>query len=506
GDEGLRRVYPRYAKDVALLPKIDLAIDYLDGMVGRRRGDLAAEAVLDLLGDPKLARCLLVCLADSYRYRAPGFAEILGDAAAARLAAAEVVTPADLRGLLYLETNRVADGFVAPAQREVFLTAWGQPRGLTAVQLGEALHLDAERNAILVRSGNRPRAEDVRARYNALLTLSVLRHASEIALDLPGVDPARVATICEREGVPARRDETGRWVVQGRRNALGTWSGFGARVARCVLRLVADAPKGVAGEAIVHLNAVPLRFLLDGFPLDALRPPDRAIGGPVGDLLMNRLHEAIAQRRRQGIGFGGWTVRRATEPIVLEGALLLPEAIFVRDSVSVALVSVADGPLDPERLAAAHATRPLIVLGGDGGGGAPALREPDGEALLRLLERIAVNSGAGRGPLAIVAAEVADAGWVSLARLTEVFGTEVLAERVSALTSTSDSAFVPDIGVLRSDVLGDLAARAALGDVAALRVAVGAAIGSGAAADALTLHLLTDAAWTQPTLPAPLAA
>ncbi|MCC6314352.1 MAG: hypothetical protein IT337_10105, partial [Thermomicrobiales bacterium] len=42
GDEGLRRVYPRYAKDVALLPKIDLAIDYLDGMVGRRRGDLAA--------------------------------------------------------------------------------------------------------------------------------------------------------------------------------------------------------------------------------------------------------------------------------------------------------------------------------------------------------------------------------------------------------------------------------------------------------------------------------
>jgi hypothetical protein len=54
---GPRRLYPRYIRDLAPLPKIELAIAYLDEMVGRRRADLSPDVILDLFGDLKLARC-----------------------------------------------------------------------------------------------------------------------------------------------------------------------------------------------------------------------------------------------------------------------------------------------------------------------------------------------------------------------------------------------------------------------------------------------------------------
>src|SRR3712207_9307945 len=94
GEEGEpRRLYPRFAKDRALLPKVELAIASLDGMVGRRRGHLSPDLVLELLVDPKLVRCILACLADRYRHRTPELAEVDREAAAEALAARAAPTP-----------------------------------------------------------------------------------------------------------------------------------------------------------------------------------------------------------------------------------------------------------------------------------------------------------------------------------------------------------------------------------------------------------------------------
>src|SRR5918997_7090066 len=130
GEEGQpRRLYPRFAKDRALLPKVELAIGYLDGMVGRRRGDLSPDVVLELFGDPKLARCLLACLADSYRYRTPEIAEVVGEPAALALAAWDLLTPADVRGHVYRAANATQGGFVADLDRAPFLAELSGPLG-----------------------------------------------------------------------------------------------------------------------------------------------------------------------------------------------------------------------------------------------------------------------------------------------------------------------------------------------------------------------------------------
>lgn len=498
GEEGQpRRLYPRFAKDRTLVPKVELAIGYLDGMVGRRRGDLSPDAVLELFGDPKLARCILACLADSYRYRTPEIAEVIGDDAAGALAAWDLLTPADVRGHIYLAANAGHGGFVAGTERAAFLTDVAGPLGLEAAQLEELLHLDAERNALLIRVGPRPRAVDVLARYNAMLALSVLRHASEVTLELPGLDPATIETICTRHDVAWRRLGSETIRLTGRRNALGSWSHFGARVARCALQLMLLAPRAPSGSATVHLNDQTLAYVLDGFVVGALRPKQRAVAGADGVVRCTVLMEEVqALRRKTNGGGNGWTMRRAQEPVVVDDALLLPELIFTRDQTAVAVVPVAgaDRAGALAALTLAQAARPVIALGDAAGAAVPALPRVDAAALVALLDDVAGGLAGSPTPLGLVADEVLAIGWVGAGRLTEVLGERGdLARQVQALTVEGESAYVPGFGLCRVALLDDLLDRLNGGplDVAGLRLEVAARVGEGPGADALTLHLLS---------------
>ena len=65
GADGLRAVHPRFLRDRALAPRIELATRYLEGMLGRARSELDQEVVVQLFGDHKLARCIVACLAAS---------------------------------------------------------------------------------------------------------------------------------------------------------------------------------------------------------------------------------------------------------------------------------------------------------------------------------------------------------------------------------------------------------------------------------------------------------
>lgn len=499
GDGEPRRLYPRYAKDRSLLPKIDRAIDYLDAMVGRRRGDLDAGAVLDLFGDPKLARCLLTCLAEQYRYRTPSLAEALGATAARQLAAADLQRPAEVRAFAYLAANRDRAGFVDPNLRERFLSELASPLEISGSEIGEALHLDAERNAVLIRTGERARAEDVRARYNTLLTVSILRHASEVRLTLPGVHRSEVEALGRREQVPWRWPGADQLLLTGRRSGPGSWSPFGVRVARLTTSLLLLAGATPEAEAIVHLNGQPLLFSLAGFPIGELRQSARTVAGADAVDFVADLSRALATQRRQGSGaLNGWSFRRPTEPIVVEGAVAMPELICRRADAVVALMPLPQG----ERHDAARAAierispgQPVIALG-DAGSVAPSLIEADAGELVDLLDGISGAQLSGRTALSVVRDELGRQGWIGVSRLQELFGGDgVVDARVRSLTDVAAAHYVPGFGLCRGDLFDRLAESVRHGpfDVGALRQAVAATVGEGSAADALTLHLLTEA-------------
>ncbi len=271
-DGELRRVYPRFAKDRTLLPKVELAIGYLDGMVGRRRGDLAADTVVELFGDPKLARCMVTTLSEQYRYRTPSFSDVVGQEAAASLAGWDIMTPGHLRAHVYLAVNAGLQGVVSTPERALLLGELAGPLGLEAEQLDELLHLDAERNATLIRIGRRPDARDVVARYNVLLALSMFRHAASVNLLLPGLAPSTAEAVCASHDVAFRGGAAGGWTLSGRRNAFGSYASFGARLARCALHLILACPGAPTGEATVHLGDRVMRWVLDAAVMSILRP------------------------------------------------------------------------------------------------------------------------------------------------------------------------------------------------------------------------------------------
>ena len=502
-EDGPRRLYPRYLRDDSVLPSIGLAIDFLERMRHRRREEIPADTVLDVFGDLKVARCVLACLADEYRYRSPEFGDVLDEAALSGLAGWDLLAPADLRAHVYgviNDSTHGGRGFIVPVDRGRLLDEVGTTLGIGGGELDRLMTLDAERNAVLDRTGLRPEPVDVRARYNVTLLFSLLRHASSVTLELPGLADEAVAAVAGRYGVPWRRDGD---VVHltGRRATTGTWAGFGGRVARAAMHLIVLHPSRTTGEATVHLGDRTCTLLLDAKAMAVLRPKSAHAtrSGSLADV--DRVIEAI-QTDRRGVGLGGWTMRRMPAPVTNATGLVLPDLAFTRDGVTVGLlVTPAPGTTGTTALAAVESCRPLIVLGNGSGSNrlsADALSVP---ALLDRLDAISAEVHAQSDPMTAVAAELemADRSWVPDGRIHDLLGPAEIPARWRTPAGT-EVVHIPGFGICRPALLDTIQGRlgSGPGSVLALRDAIADVVADGPAADALTLHLLRDTVVTLP--------
>ena len=68
-------VYPHQLKDKKTVARLEIAIRTFDGAVGKRRKDMDAQAMTDFFGDPRLARGIVACLGQFYRYETLDFAQ-----------------------------------------------------------------------------------------------------------------------------------------------------------------------------------------------------------------------------------------------------------------------------------------------------------------------------------------------------------------------------------------------------------------------------------------------
>ena len=82
---GQMNVYPRLVRDGSMLPRISLAIDYFESLLGHERQQIEDEMLVELFGDPRLARAIAAALGHSYRFRPRQMDEVLGRVGAAHL-------------------------------------------------------------------------------------------------------------------------------------------------------------------------------------------------------------------------------------------------------------------------------------------------------------------------------------------------------------------------------------------------------------------------------------
>jgi hypothetical protein len=496
GDSGLRTVYPRFLRDRSLAPRIDLAIKYLESMLGRRRRDLDAEVMVQLFGDHKLARCIVACLGESYRYRVPAFAELFTPAQCAALAKRGIEDASGLRLWLYRRVNAELPGFAGTAERAQFLRAAAETLTIAPDALETLLTLDTPANAILFRDGTRPGSDDTIARFNYATTAALLANASIVRVSLARVSPAAetILQICRLAGVHG--DLTAReLVLHGQQDALNTWARHGARLVRLLSALLVCGLPARAAEAIVanpngenwlfHLDADTLGYLGmqklsavdETAALDALLSLWQRADGLAAD---------FAALRRTG-STGGWALRRAAGPLVVADVVVPALFIASRGGVRVPLMPAPAGQAARDNLARLARRMPLVLVEHGAGDGEatmwaaelPALRyreRADVAALPALLDGAVagVARQAEEARLDTVIAEALRLGVVTEPRLAHLLGCgeEDVALRVAlpaARLAHQDPAlhYVEGFGLCRSDVLDR--ARAAAAEVAALR-------------------------------------
>jgi predicted nuclease of restriction endonuclease-like RecB superfamily len=354
---GSRRLYPRLLRDDSIKPQIGIAIRFFETKLGLLRRELEPDVLIQLFGDPRLARCLVSCLARAYRYRTRRFADLIGEERAAALAARGLHTPRDLRALAFAKANEQG-GFVAPTDRATFLDTLVPE--LDLVEAEQALWLDAPDQAILIRVGPVPTVEEVLALYHLRLIESLLRIAPLTTLAVRG-DRAQIEAVCARYGVRATIEKK-TVMLHGKQDAIGSWSRHGGRVARAALTLIGLGLLG-AGAATVALGDERFDVNLDAATL-ALALPQRGWAAPESAWPdAERLMTGIAAERRQG-HLAGWRLRRWPEPQVTEEGTLWPEFTISRGTIAIGLLplTAAQVRADADALLALAERVPFIVL------------------------------------------------------------------------------------------------------------------------------------------------
>lgn len=377
GDE--RMLYPYQIRDDRYTASIGYAIAYYERMVGRRRAEFEAEALLEFFGDARLARGLVACLARTYAWREQSFAEALGDEPARLLARAGVSSPADLRARLYGLANGRYGGVILPAERPEALRflceqlsvegasqaddrGWSMedgdppssiphPQTLAPEQFERALTLDSADQHILLQQGATPEPAEIAALYNYHSVETAICNAEWLRLELRGpvwniirsahTLARRYRLRYEVSGAPRTLfDEQLGLTIFGARDALGGWTHTGRRLARALLRLLASHPGSLhAGSATVHIRGQKLAFKLDERALTILGSAARQQAErsePWDEDLADGFQKAWGRALLRG-QTGGWRLRRDPEPLIGQGALVVPDFALLRGRERLAL-------------------------------------------------------------------------------------------------------------------------------------------------------------------------
>ena len=373
-DDDLRVVYPRFLRDRSLGPRIELATRYLEKMVGHARRELDQEVVAQLFGDHKLARCIIACLAASYRYRARSFSEIVAPELVTKLAAQGITAPLELRLWLYRRANQALPGFVGGEERAPFLRLAGAELGIAPEEIEALIGLDDPAQAMLTRIGPIPTADDVRARYNYEVAAALLANAANIHVMLASKprDPAAIRLLADQSGRLYHADQSGTDArgTAGCAQWLGAaWRACGAAALDTAGRRITNAQgRGASPRAGWPPMALPAGrrdagLLSVGAPnvsvwLRLICAPGRRRWGE-----WTRCWRSSPQLRRSGADENwtdGWALRRASEPLISADGItpILFQAMRGDQRVAITLALTMEPMID----VSAQARVPVIHL------------------------------------------------------------------------------------------------------------------------------------------------
>ncbi len=353
---GSAAVYPHQLKDKKAIARLEIAIRTFDAAAGKRRKDMDAQAMTDFFGDPRLARGIVACLGQFYKYETPDFRQLVGRDGAARLRDAGLTKPIEVRAFTYAYVNEQHNGFLAEGERAACYEALAAQFCLTAHQWDTLLHSDAEDNQMLTRLGTVPTPADIVALYNFHSLDTVLRRSTLIellGLSLTSSDAAEIRALARALGVKAVVSADAGTVTLSETDVPSILPRRAGRLGRCLLHLVAAyGTRNTGGYAEARLNAKPFRLTLAtdllrvlGLPLKgaAAEKPAFKKRFEAGLMLHKDLLRETTRRRLAG-ETNGWRVKRLPEPTISALGIQMPDFVLRRGDSLVTLMLGVEPP------------------------------------------------------------------------------------------------------------------------------------------------------------------
>jgi predicted nuclease of restriction endonuclease-like RecB superfamily len=356
---------------------LEALLQLFEAYVGQPRGMFPEERPAELIGDYRLARCLVACLLEWYDWLSPEWPGPVAESESNALTSAGIYSTSDLRLALYDYVNQGWNGYLASAQREKALDGLAARIGISRAALDRLLRLDYENEARLVRTAAaRPTAAQLALRYNQRAVETLLSHASHIEWVLPatmtdgtggglGTVVKRVCFLARKMGVrydvaftgaglgtgdtaPAPLENFGQAVsiiLYGPTEVMGAPAQYGERLARLARALLgyrrsegsggaALARSGLSGRASMYLYGRPAWFRLDSRLIRLLgvlgRDPEDAVEDLVFDSSVEHdLYADFTLLSASGEA-RGWKLEREPEPILVADTILVPDFALTR--------------------------------------------------------------------------------------------------------------------------------------------------------------------------------
>jgi hypothetical protein len=376
--DGELAVVPKLLHGRASLKLVEQAISVFEASLGRPRGEYDSRALEAVMGDYRLGRCIEACLLTRYSFVQPRIADILTPREVESLQALGLDSPGAVRLALWDAAN-TRGGFVAPEDREAFLTALAAEWGLSDPGSIDALvSLDTEAAALLALTGEKPTAAEMLTLYNRGMVKTLLAHSTQVRFNmgsLPGDVLRRLYFIAKRSGVlvDVESDRAGGFSLTlfGPEQAFGSADKYGRRLADVSLSLLrsllAMPPSDpVQGTASLVLHDRTYRFHLTQDILGHLayapepqanthpsRVAERSAAYSVGSslepsedagledleptfdsLVEASLYRGFRSLEKQGHTHG-WLILREPDPLLAPGVVLIPDFAFERGGTRV---------------------------------------------------------------------------------------------------------------------------------------------------------------------------
>lgn len=206
----IRRVHgevyltPYLIRPKELIHQLTELIALHESWLGRARAGFPQDTSAEIVGDYRLARCLVACLGEWYEWRAPEWPGPATVAEAAALAERGIDTPGRLRLALYDQVNAGSGGYLPAAPRDAVLDAFANALGIGRAALDALLYLDAGERAVLTRvAPDVPTPALLATRYNQRALEALLTASSTVEWTLAG--GAGAGTVVKRACFLARR-------------------------------------------------------------------------------------------------------------------------------------------------------------------------------------------------------------------------------------------------------------------------------------------------------------